>query len=162
MLLDNPFKDEWHNLFYRDPRQTDPDLFRFARWLRQNKEMEIHLFHGTSTEVPVMERGLLPTSSRRRRSLQSGSGYVYLSVFPGMAETFGKMGAPTRPTVVYAVKVKIKELRADTDQLRNKRMWSDDKQWLEDTLCHSLVFGYGARVKGKIEPYKITVHKTDT
>lgn len=157
--MDNPFKEDWHDLFYRDPDPDEPRIDEFARWLRKNKDTEISLFHGTGAcnVEKVAAKGLLPTTATRRRSLQSGSGFVYLSVFPTSAKMFAQMGYPGRPVVVYAAKVKIKELRTDRDQLKNKRMWDDRKRNVRDCLEHSLVFGYGACVRGKIEPHRLTV-----
>lgn len=153
MPHDNHFKDDWLDLFYADPDPACQRVREFARWLRKNRNTEITLFHGTAAKLPILEQGLLPTSAvRRRRSYQSGSGYVYLSIFPSSAKMFGEMGYPGQRVVIYAVKVKIKELRPDKDQLRNMRYFAQ-KQGLFDTLEHSLIFGHGARVKGKIDSF---------
>jgi hypothetical protein len=154
--MDNPFKVDWHDLFYGSPDPECNRVHEFARWLRNNKQTELMLFHGTAAKHPVMEKGLLPTSRRRRCSCQSQSGYVYLSVFPGEAKTFGQFGYPGQSTVVYAVKVTVGQLRPDRDQLSNKRLWDVRYPNLRNCLEHSLVFGYGARVKGKIAPYRLT------
>ena len=55
---------------------------------------------------------------------------------------------------VYAVIVKVQDLRPDKDQLFNKRRWDDSKK-IGDTLADSLVYGRGARVKRNIYPYEI-------
>jgi hypothetical protein len=57
----------------------------------------------------------LPTSAKRRNSYQSTSGYVYLSVWPSLARTFGELGNPYDDVVVYAVDIKVKELKPDLD-----------------------------------------------
>jgi hypothetical protein len=58
-------------------------VLRLARWLRANPDGCVRLYHGTAAHVPVANQGLLPTSTRRRNSLQSRSGYVSFSIFPG-------------------------------------------------------------------------------
>ena len=143
------FSPEWDDLFFNTPDPESTRVREFGRWLRANKYKEVTLYHGTSKKVPVLEKGLLPTSAKRRRSLQSASGFVYLSVFPGSAENFGKMGYPGHEIVVYAVRLMIRHLRPDKDQLANKRHWAELA--VRDCLEHSLVFGYGARVKGKVD-----------
>jgi hypothetical protein len=62
-----------------------------------------------------MHQGLLPTSAKRRNSYQSTSVYVYLSVWPSLARTFGELGNPYDDVVVYAVDIKVKELKPDLD-----------------------------------------------
>ena len=57
-------------------------VLRLARWLRANPDGWVRLYHDTAAHVPVENQGLLPTSTRRRNSLQSRSGYVSFSVFP--------------------------------------------------------------------------------
>lgn len=156
--MDNPFKSDWPDLFYKTPAPDDKRVREFRIWLHRNKMTEIVLFHGTDASLPIMEKGLLPTSTKRRRSFQSGNGYVYLSVFPSSARMFGEMGYPGRKVTVYGVRTLIKNLRADKDQLRNRRQYSE-MPWVEDTLVHSLVYGYGARIKGKIEPYSLILEE---
>lgn len=160
-MLDNPFKDAWDDLFYADPDPQCKRLREFRVWLRRNRTEEITLFHGTAAAHKVQEQGLLPTTRgpTRRRSLQSAPGYVYLSVYPGMAKVFGEAAYPGKPVVVYAVTVLVKNLRTDKDQLRNIRLFAG-RQGLVDCLAHSLVYGRGARVRGRVEPYRIKL--TDT
>ena len=111
------------------------------------------LYHGTSRKNPVLEQGLLPTSNNRKKSLQSTNGYVYLSIFPSMAKNFGEIAYPNQDISVYEVKVLMKNLIADTDQLRNKRMWGNVV--CGNSLAESLLIGHGARVKGKIDLWQI-------
>ena len=84
-------------------------------WLREHKDDYVRLYHGTSISYDIPYQGLLPTSARRRKSYQSESGYVYLSVWPSLARTFGEIGNPYSETVVYAVDIKVSDLRPDTD-----------------------------------------------
>ena len=107
-----------------------------------------------------MHEGLLRTTSRRRNSAQSESGYVYLSIYPSSAKTFGEIAYPRDEVIVYAVDIKIKELKPDKDQLVNKRRWGYGQfDFLGDSLAESLIFGHGARVRRDIRPYEIK--KTD-
>jgi ParB-like chromosome segregation protein Spo0J/GNAT superfamily N-acetyltransferase len=151
-VLDFSQAAEWHDLFYGSP---DPKrLKELNQFLKRNPEQIIRLYHGTDASLPIMTEGLLPTSTKRRRSLQSGSGHVYLSVYEGMAETFGTMGNPGKKIEVYAVQLPARMLSPDPDQLRNKRYWGEDKE-IGSTLADSLVIGKGARVKGTVMSWAI-------
>ena len=148
-------ENRWHNLFYDDPAVSEVQSFQ--TFLKENRDEVVRLYHGTKKEIPVVVEGLLPATKTRRNSYQSASGYVCLSVYPDMARTFGQMAFPKKEITVYAVDVPIKELKADRDQLANKRYWAEQK--LGNTLAESLVYGRGARIKGKIDPTWIQVHE---
>lgn len=133
-------------------------LKQFKSFLFQHRNDSIRMYHGTSVEHDVMNKGLLPTSANRRRSLQSGSGYVYLSYDPNRALRFAQFGYPGEPRyVVYAVTVPIRNLKPDPDQLGNKRMWGERPN-IGSSLADSLIWGGGARVKGWIQAWQITVY----
>lgn len=137
---------------------TEQEIAAFGRWLRAHKNDDIILYHGTSAKHAVMDNGLLPTSAKRRRSYQSGSGYVYLSYDPNRALTFAQFGYPMEQRfAVYAVRLPIKSLAVDVDQLANKRFYTE-KPDIGTTLAHSLIYGAGARHKGRIEPWRISLH----
>lgn len=140
-----------------DQEYKSREMRKLNRWLNarktDNTKKSMILYHGTSADIDVMHQGLLQTSAKRRRSLQSGSGYVYLSVYPEMARTFAEMGYPGKPVSVYGVEVQFKDLKADSDQLRNKRMWAEVDAGA--SLADSLVIGHGARVRGQVWPYQI-------
>ena len=128
----------------------------FRRLLARDRD--VRLYHATSTEHPVWARGLLPTSSKRRRSYQSGSGYVYLSYDPMRALGFAAHGYPGQgPYVVYAVVMPVRQLRPDPDQLANKR-YHCERPDIGHTLTDSMIHGGGARVKGRIETWRIAMH----
>lgn len=129
----------------------------FNRWLRRHKKDYIRLYHGTSENIPIMDKGILTTSLKRKKSFQSECGYVYLSVYPSSAKTFGELSYPNSKVVVYSVVIQIKELKPDTDQLNNKRR--DGFPEVGNTLADSLIYGSGARVKRSIKPYEINLHK---
>ena len=118
------------------------------RWLRRHKEDYIRLYNG-----------ILTTHPKRKKSLQSSFGYVYLSVYPSLAKTFGELSYPHDKIVVYSVVIKIKELKPDIDQLNNKRIYDEDLSKLRNTLADSLIYGSSARVKRSIKPYEINLHK---
>ena len=131
----------------------------FRQFLFANKNTTIRLYHGTSMKHDVANQGLLPTSSRRRLSLQSGSGYVYLTYDPMRALSFATMGYPSdKIFVIYAVEVPICDLKPDPDKLKNKRMWSDGHSAIGSSLADSFIYGGGARVRGTIWPYQISVY----
>jgi adenylate kinase family enzyme len=126
-------------------------------WLENNPTTLVRLYHGTSATAPIEKKGLLPTTMNRRNSYQSQSGYVYLSIFPEMAKTFAQMAYPAQPVRVYTIEVPVYMLRPDTDQLNNKRHYSDYDG--PDNLAASLIIGHGARVKGKIPTWFIKKHE---
>lgn len=141
----------WHDLFYA--RCSVPRMRALASYLHTSKETTLRLFHATDRRHAIMDQGLLPTTFRRRKSMQSAPGYVYLAVFPSQAEDFARMAYPGQRIEVYAVHVTVRMLKADTDQLRNQRMWSGVR--CGDTLAESLAIAHTARVKGRIDPWRI-------
>lgn len=146
---------EWEQLFYQTPSLDDPRVNNFEKWLRANRQRFVTMYHGTTVpKEDVLYKGLLPTSATRRRSYQSTSGYVYLSIYQNMAHEFAKMGDPmhANQAIVWAVEIAIGRLLPDLDQLANKRMGGVE---VEDKLSHSILYGHGARVKGKIDPVQI-------
>lgn len=155
-LKDDP---RWKGLFYSSHDRQDPKLLKSLKaFLKENKYARIVLYHGTSAKNEILPyKGLLPTSAKRRKSLQSGSGFVYLAVFPGMAEQFAKIAYPGDDIVVYRVSVPVNMLVADKDQLRNKTMWAHYAGPRD--LASSLAVGLGAAVKGSIPPTMISVEK---
>lgn len=144
----------FHHLFYGEP--TPQEVLAYSRWLRQHADDHVRLFHGTSALNEVRQEGLLPASATRRNSLQTASGYVCASVYPGMARQFGAHAAANcgvSPTghrlAVYPVVVPVRRLLADMDQLNNQRAGGRD---VGNSLAESLVWGHGARVRGRVEP----------
>ena len=126
----------------------------FNKWLRQHREDYVRLYHGTDSDLPILKDGLKKTSTRTKKSMQSATGFVYLSIYPQSARTFGELAYPRKQVTVYAVDIKIKELLPDKDQLRNKRLYGQFD--IDDTLADSLIFGHGARVKRNILPYELS------
>jgi hypothetical protein len=138
---------------------TDKEVKQFGRFLNDHKMDFIRMYHGTSARHEVMDKGLLATSATRARSLQSAAGFVYLAYDPQSALSFARMGYAgdyTSHLVVYAVDVTVGRLLPDHDQLRNKRQYGGHVD-LGATLAHSMIYGRGARVRGRIEANQIHV-----
>ncbi len=133
-------------------------VLRLARWLRANPDGWLRLYHGTAAHVPVETQGLLPTSTRRRNSLQSRSGYVSFSIFPGHAEMFALLAFPRRSVTIYGVDLRVRELVPDLDQLRNQRAWAERS--VKPTLAHSLAYGHGAQVRGAVSATRLFAVRT--
>jgi hypothetical protein len=140
-----------------DDSQKEQVMKELNSFFQKHRGDYVRLYHGTHNEHPIMDKGILTTKRRTKRSLQSQTGYVYLSYFPTMAKTFGEMAYPGEKVTVYEVKVPITYLKPDTDQLRNRRYWGENME-IGDTLADSLVHGNGFRVKGDIPPYMTKVH----
>ena len=128
---------------------------KLSSWIKKNKDIYLQtyvpMYHGTGRNIPVLEQGLLPTSTKRRRSFQSESGYVYLANTPEKAKIFGDLGNMSN-TVVYEVLVPVIKLLPDKDQLNNLRAVGAN---VGNSLAESLVYGGGARIKGSIAPWQI-------
>ena len=124
-------------------------------WMRTHADRYanklVKMYHGTGIGLPIASEGLKPTSTTRRRSYQSESGYVYLANTPERAKAFGDMGNQSR-SQVYEVLVRVRHLVPDKDQLNNQRSVG---QAIGNTLGESIVYGGGARVKGRIEPWAV-------
>lgn len=130
------------------------DIDELNKFFRKNQYKALRLYHGTSIEHDIENDGLLKTKVKTKKSLQSQPGYVYLSLYKGMAKTFGEMAYPRKDIVVYEVHIQIKSLLPDKDQLYNKRLYGSDKN-IGDTLADSAIYGSGFRVKADIPPYMI-------
>lgn len=135
-------------------------VLRLARWLRANPDGWVRLYHGTDARVPVETEGLRPTGARRRNSLQSRSGYVSFSIYPGHAEMFALIAFPQRAVTVYGVDLRVRELVPDTDQLRNQRIWAE--RCVQPTLAHSLAYVHGAQVRGAVSAARLFPVRTVT
>jgi len=138
---------------------TKEDVATLSRWLKAHKDDSIVLYHGTDSSLPILQEGLKKTTMRSKRSLQSGTGNVYLTPYPGFAKAFGGYAYPEHEDsiAVYDVAVKVKDLHADKDQLKNKRMACID---LGDSLAASMLVGHSATVKHNIENYDLQPHNT--
>lgn len=145
-VLDLPFTEGLPNLL--KVKETN-------KWIRANSDFHkpkfVKMYHATDSSLDIESMGLLPTSTTRRRSYQSTSGYVYLASTPERAKQFGDLGNCGRSTVYEAI-VLVKNLLADRDQLNNKRSVGCE---IGNSIGESIVFGGGARVKGLIEPWAI-------
>lgn len=150
----NPFDDTLQIPFEEGP-PTKEKAREVQRWVKDHSDVYkneyVVLYHGTDPTLPISQEGLKPTSVNRRRSYQSRSGYVYLAITPERAKTFGDLGNSGN-SVVYAVRVRVRDLKADTDQLNNQRAVGNK---LGNSIGESIVYGGGVRVKGSIHPYAV-------
>lgn len=142
---------ETSQLFTNNP--SIDDIKFLNKYLLKNKYSLIRLYHGTDADIDIMNDGLQVTSAKTKRSMQSATSYVYLSIYDSSAKTFGEMAYPMKNINVYEVAIPIYFLKPDLDQLKNKRLWSGIE--CGDTLADSALFGSGFRVKGNIPPYMI-------
>jgi len=83
----------FHKWIFQNPNSENRKaVSEFNKWLKEHKDDYCEMYHGTDASLPILKNGLKKTSSRTKRSYQSQSGYVYLSIYPSMAKTFGEMG----------------------------------------------------------------------
>lgn len=133
-----------------------PDKARaMTAWVRTNSDRYenklVKMYHATAASLPIEAQGLKPTTDARRRSYQSASGYVYLANTPERAKNFGDLGNQSN-CVIYEVLVRIRHMKADTDQLNNLRSVGQE---MGDSIGESIIYGGGARVKGKIDAWAV-------
>jgi N12 class adenine-specific DNA methylase/GNAT superfamily N-acetyltransferase len=140
---------------FEDGLPNDDKVAAVKKWLKNNSDIYnpvyTVMYHATGIHVPVLEQGLLPTGTTRRRFYQSESGYVYLANTPERAKSFGDLGNNSN-CIVYEIVIPINKLAADTDQLNNLRSTGVE---VGGSLAESIVYGGGARIKGKIEQWQI-------
>ncbi len=153
MWGDSELSDFLYKSFLPNGESKPHIISYFNDWLKEHKDDYVRLYHGTSSSnrESVLKKGILKTTERRRKSYQSSSGFAYLSRWPSMAKTFGEMNNHS-DTDVWAVDVKIRDLKPDLDQLVNKRHAGII---CGDSLAESLLLGNGARVAKTIQPWQI-------
>ena len=160
VFLNNEFLDE---LLFQTPSKEIIKQINSYMNKSQHRydEDKIRLYHATSSEhdESIEKVGLLPTSMKRKNSLQSSIGYVYMSVFPNMAKTFAEIAFPYNDITIYSVDLYVRDLKlvADKDQLNNKRMYSE-MTGLGNTIGDSIIHGHGLRYKGKIPLYNFSIY----
>jgi hypothetical protein len=155
-IVDFSRDPKWREIFFGEPTVKQLEEFRsyiVGEARDVYSETLCRLYHATSADYPIEREGLLPTSTKRRHSLQSQSGYVYLAAYPTHAKQFAEMWCAGKPIALYAVDLPFRMLSADSDQLRNKRMWGGIP--CGTTLWESFFIGSGARHKGAIQPHAI-------
>lgn len=146
-------KDEaWNDIAYGEAKPEA--VTRLKKWLKDNPDTVVRMYHGTNASIPVETEGLKPTSAKTAKSLQSRHGVVSLSIYPGMAKQFGEMVYPGKEIAIYAVDVPVSRLLPDADQLKNMRYWGE-KKGLGNSLAESIAYGHGAQLKGKIPQYPL-------
>lgn len=147
-----------------NPSPSEKDIERLNKWLREHKMNYVKMYHGAPAKhvQGILEKGLLPTSDKRRNSYQSQSGYVYLSVLPKSSKIFAELADAhnVENNTVFEVVELVNSLLPDTDQLNNYR--SAKENWdIGNSLAESIVYGHGARVKGKIDRNALRIIKED-
>ena len=139
-----------------DTPYSEKNIKDFNKWLKEHSEDYVRLYHGTSAanRNSISKEGLKRTTLNNRHSYQSTPGYVYLSRFPTMARTFGEFSSYRQNVDVYAVDVQIKKLKADLDQINNKK---SEGLYFGDSLAASLLVGSGARCSLPIPSYQLSL-----
>jgi len=112
-------------------------------------------FHGTGrrNRKSILEKGLLRTTKKTKKSIQSTPGYVYLSLNPESAKLFGSLAYAGEKLDVYAILVAAKDIKPDKDQIYNKNLYGNEK--LSVNIVNSLLYGNGVCVKKDIELYNL-------
>ena len=128
-------------------------LKKFNKLLKDSKFKKIRLFHGTSPNINILDDGLLVTKLKTKKSIQSETGYVYLSIYPDSAKTFGNISYGITKSIVYEIIVPIIYLKVDKDQLFNVNFHGNN---VPESLGDSAIYGHGFRIKGDIPPYMIS------
>lgn len=151
------YNDErFHEFFYTDLRDNPKKVKEFQRWLVEYQNCYCYLYHGTDAAIPILTQGLKRTKATTKKSMQSTTGYVYLSVFPELALEFGKIAYPhAKEIAVYQVLCRIGSLLPDKDQIRNVNLYGGHA--FKNSLAISLLIGHGARVNRDIEPNELNL-----
>lgn len=137
--------------------QSSESVKKLNKLLSKNKDKQLKLFHGTHPDIQILEEGLLKTTLKTKKSYQSETGYVYLSIYPESAKLFGDLAYGIQNSTVYEINVPILYCKPDLDQLRNVNLESPNVYG--KTLGDSIIYGNGVRVKGNIPPYMIKIFK---
>lgn len=162
VFLDKPELDK---LLYEKPTESNIKLVNsyMNKTNHRYDEDKIRLYHGTSANFKedILSNGLKHTTKDRRNTYGSSSGYVYMSVFPGMARQFAELAFPRTDVVVFQVDIYVRDpkLVPDKDQLANLRRESSHGRHLKDSIGHSILYGRGLRYKGDIPPYMIDIYE---
>lgn len=133
-------------------------LAEFQRFLKENRNKVVRLYHATDEKIPILKEGLKPTGKKTATSLGTSFGRVSLGYDPRQVIAFPDLGYPYAKKInIYAVEIPIRNLIPDTDQLRNRRLYGG-KQDIGNSLAESLIYGHGAQVKGKIPSSQIRLY----
>ena len=142
---------------FNNIEETKKILRKKLREIRKNIYFpkKFLFFHGTSkrNRTNILEKGLLKTNDKRKRSIQSTPGFVYLTMSVESAELFASMAYPNEKIDIYAVLVDAKDMKPDKDQIFNKNLYGNEN--LSVNIENSLIYGNGICVKKNIELYNI-------
>jgi len=149
----NPLTDDFLEKFMYIDNPTDKELASINKYLKSHKLDNIVLYHGTHPDNNILDEGLLKTTTNRRLSRQSSSGFVYLALFPDSAKQYSDIGYGISNSAVYKITVPIEYLKPDDDNLKNVRQYG--KIDVGTTLADSFIYAHTFRVAGNIPPYMI-------
>lgn len=156
-LIISPDDDEYLQSFLYKYELSDSDRIQINAYFKKHKFDNIILYHATHPRNSILEEGLLKTTSSRRLSYQSTSGFVYLAIHPSMAKSYSDIGYGISNSVIYEVTIPVEYLMPDTDNLMNQRIAKPEYN-IKDTLADSMVYAHTFKVKGNIPPYMIKTY----
>jgi len=151
-----PLKDDYLKSFLYSYDIDDDIRKDINSYFKKHKLDSIVLYHGTHPRNNILEEGLLKTTTKRRLSYQSTSGFVYLSIFPDKAKMYSDIGYGISNSIIYKITIPIEYIKPDLDNLYNKTIVGYD---VKETLADSLIFTHTFRVAGNIPPYMIEEYK---
>jgi hypothetical protein len=145
---------EYPEFFYKNINDKDKKEFK-ELVLSPNSDRyrmirPIKFYHGTSSDIDIMNDGLLRTTLKNKKSYQSTTGFVYLAVFPDQARTFGEIAYAKSGDLitVYEIYVPVYALVPDKDQLLNNNCY-------DYNVVNSILIAHTVCVKYDIPPYYI-------
>lgn len=126
-------------------------------FMSKNKDTYVRLYHGTGQNVTIEVEGIRRTNRKNRRTVQSSTGFVYLTSRPEIARRYGEFGYDGKANV-YSVDVKVRDLKPDADSLKLARL--DGTDIAGNGLAESLYYANTARVNRDILPYELSKMKS--
>lgn len=137
------------------PEMSENNLRNFIRGRRREY---VVLYHGTTRERAerIIVEGLKPTTSTRRNSYQSASGYCYLTPDHEMAKAYAMHGAPMAPDhTVLRIIARFNRLQPDGDNIANKQREAGIV--IASNAISSIAHCHSVRVRGRIGPESISI-----
>ncbi|KAB7891456.1 hypothetical protein [Poseidonibacter ostreae] len=128
---------------------TKQELKAFNLFLDANKDKNTIVFHGTNAKHDILTEGLKKTNNKNKSFMKSQVGYVYTTLYPSTAQMFGEFASNGENVSVYAIKIPIKHLKSDSNQLESYMNLTNTK--VTNTLVNSLVLTHCARIKKDLE-----------
>lgn len=142
----NPLENIFFQAAIKNP--TPQKIHELSKFLAQNQEASIMLYHGTSSKHPIESQGIKPTNHHSKRYHHSQNGYVYLTIFPKVAQGYAKLAYPKETTQLYQVILPVKSLVPDPNNVSHL---------LQKSLASSLTQrAFSACVKEEIQPPQVS------